>query len=44
VENWCAAGPTHHFALGVGHLNARIKNVAHVLGIELEVVQGAYKR
>ncbi|CAM3326768.1 MULTISPECIES: L-fucose/L-arabinose isomerase family protein [Paenibacillus] len=43
VENWCAAGPTHHFALGVGHLNAKIRNVAKVLGVELEIVQEAVK-
>lgn len=38
VEDWCAAGPTHHFALGVGHVNAKLAHVARVLGIELEVV------
>ncbi|WP_372635492.1 arabinose isomerase [Cohnella sp.] len=38
IEQWCSAGPTHHFALGVGHVNAKLKNVAKVLGIELEIV------
>ena len=38
IEDWCSAGPTHHFALGVGHVNSKIKNVAKVLGIQLEIV------
>lgn len=38
IEKWCSAGPTHHFALGVGHVNSKIKQVAKVLGIELEFV------
>ncbi|MFD0961026.1 L-arabinose isomerase family protein [Paenibacillus chungangensis] len=38
IERWCSAGPTHHFALGVGHVNAKIKNVAKIMGIELEIV------
>ncbi|TLS53648.1 arabinose isomerase [Paenibacillus antri] len=38
IEKWCSAGPTHHFALGVGHVGAKIKNVAKVMGIELEIV------
>ncbi|UKS26683.1 L-fucose/L-arabinose isomerase family protein [Paenibacillus sp. HWE-109] len=38
VEKWCSAGPTHHFALGVGHVNNKIRKVAQVLGIELQIV------
>ncbi|MDF2716332.1 MAG: arabinose isomerase [Paenibacillus sp.] len=38
VEKWCSAGPTHHIALGVGHMNAHIRKVAQSLGIELEIV------
>lgn len=38
VEKWCSAGPTHHFALGVGHVGSKIRNVAKVLGIEVEVI------
>lgn len=38
VERWCSAGPTHHFALGVGHVSSKIRNVAKVLGIEVEIV------
>lgn len=38
VEKWCSAGPTHHFALGVGHVNAKIRKAAQVLGIDLQIV------
>jgi L-arabinose isomerase len=38
VEKWCSAGPTHHFALGVGHVGSKIRNVAKVLGIEVEII------
>ncbi|MDF2719000.1 MAG: arabinose isomerase, partial [Paenibacillus sp.] len=38
VERWCSAGPTHHFALGVGHVNAKIRKTAQVLGVELQIV------
>ena len=38
VENWSKAGPTHHFALSIGHNLQRIKKLAKILGIELAVV------
>lgn len=38
VEEWCAAGPTHHFALGVGHVGKQIRDVASVMGIEVRMV------
>lgn len=38
IERWCSAGPTHHFALGVGHVTHELKQTAKVLGIELEIV------
>ncbi|MFD2330765.1 arabinose isomerase [Cohnella sp. GCM10020058] len=38
VEQWCSAGPTHHFALGVGNKAAEIKRTAGMLGIEVEVI------
>jgi len=38
VEKWCSAGPTHHFALGVGHMNEHIRRVAQIMGIELQIV------
>jgi L-arabinose isomerase len=37
-EAWCAEGPTHHVALGVGHQVERIRRVAQLLDLELAVV------
>src|SRR5215210_4788905 len=33
-ERWCAQGPTHHVALGVGHVASEVRNVARLLGLE----------
>jgi L-arabinose isomerase len=38
-DTWCAEGPTHHVALGVGHQIERLRKVADLLGLELAVVQ-----
>ena len=38
MDAWCAEAPTHHVALGVGHQLGRIRKVAHLLGLELAVV------
>jgi len=38
LKRWLAEGPTHHFALGIGHEAATIKAVGDVLGIETVVV------
>ena len=35
LERWCAEGPTHHVALGVGHRAAEVRVVASLLGLEL---------
>jgi L-arabinose isomerase len=32
-ERWCAEGPTHHVALGVGHVAADVRRVASLLGL-----------
>jgi L-arabinose isomerase len=37
-DAWCAEGPTHHVALGVGHQSSRVRKVADLLGLELAVV------
>ena len=34
LKRWVAAGPTHHFALGIGHKAATIEKLACVLGID----------
>jgi L-arabinose isomerase len=33
-ERWCAEGPTHHVALGVGHVADEVRKVASMLGLE----------
>jgi len=38
MDAWCAEGPTHHVALGVGNQLGRIRKVAALLGLELAVV------
>ncbi|NWG13834.1 MAG: L-fucose/L-arabinose isomerase family protein [Acidobacteria bacterium] len=38
VERWSAAGPTHHFALGTGRQLRRIRNLASLLNVDLEVI------
>lgn len=35
VDAWCAAGPSHHWALGVGHHARVLTRVADLLGAEL---------
>jgi L-arabinose isomerase len=37
-DAWCAQGPTHHVALGVGHQMERVRKIADLLGLELAVV------
>jgi len=37
-DTWCAEGPTHHVALGVGHELRRLRKVADLLGLELAVI------
>jgi L-arabinose isomerase len=39
LTRWVAEGPTHHFALGIGHHARTIKALGDVLGIETAVVQ-----
>lgn len=34
LRRWTAEGPTHHFALGIGHRAQEIQNLAQALGIE----------
>jgi len=37
-EAWCAQGPTHHVALGVGHRAEEVTRVGALLGLETVVV------
>jgi L-arabinose isomerase len=38
LKRWVAEGPTHHFALGIGHRAKSIQKVADVLGLESAIV------
>lgn len=42
LKRWVAAGPTHHFALGVGHRAQTLARIAGALGIECVTVQAAH--
>ena len=39
VYRWVMEGPTHHYALGVGHHASTIKKIADALGIECVIVK-----
>jgi L-arabinose isomerase len=38
LKRWVAEGPTHHFALGIGHHGDAIRRLAGVLGVEAALV------
>ena len=38
LKKWASEGPTHHFALGVGHHAGSIEKIGGILGIETVVV------
>jgi L-arabinose isomerase len=38
LKRWVAEGPTHHFALGVGHRAHTLRRMADALGIESVIV------
>jgi L-arabinose isomerase len=38
LQRWVAQGPTHHFALGVGHHANSLRDIAELLGLESAVV------
>lgn len=37
LKRWVAEGPTHHFALGVGHHAASLETIGNILGLETAV-------
>ena len=39
IKKWVMEGPTHHYALGVGHHAETIAKIADVLGIEWTIVK-----
>ena len=38
LKKWMAEGPTHHYALGIGHHAKTIKKIADALGIDAVIV------
>lgn len=38
LKRWVAEGPTHHFALGVGHRAGSLEKIAAILGLECATV------
>lgn len=38
VTNWNSHGPAHHWAVGVGHITDKLRKLAALLGIRIEVV------
>ena len=41
LQRWLAEGPTHHFALGIGHHAQEVRAIGEALGIESVVVTEA---
>ncbi|MCL2744784.1 MAG: L-fucose/L-arabinose isomerase family protein [Planctomycetaceae bacterium] len=39
LKRWVAEGPTHHFALGIGHHAETIQSLAGVLGVDSVIVK-----
>ena len=39
LERWCAEGPTHHVALGVGHVASEVRKVASLLDLDYAEVR-----
>jgi L-arabinose isomerase len=39
IKKWVMAGPTHHFALGIGHHAETIAQIGWILGVETEIVK-----
>jgi L-arabinose isomerase len=45
IENWSLEGPTHHFALGLGHVAGLVEDLARCWGIEcVNVTEPGYRR
>lgn len=39
LTRWIKEGPTHHFALGIGHHGTSIQKIAHYLNIDAVIIQ-----
>lgn len=40
IKKWVMAGPTHHYALGLGHKADTIAKIAEILDLEYEIIKG----
>ena len=38
LKRWVAEGPTHHFALGIGHHGHSLKKIGELLNLETTVI------
>lgn len=38
LKRWFTEGPTHHFALGIGHHAAAIQKIAEIMGVESVII------
>lgn len=39
IKKWVMEGPTHHYALGIGHHAEKIKKIADILGVESVIIK-----
>lgn len=39
LKRWVAEGPTHHFALGIGHRAQSLRRIGEALGIETVIIE-----
>jgi L-arabinose isomerase len=44
LKKWVAEGPTHHFALGVGHHARTIQHIAEILNLESVIITSEHER
>lgn len=43
IKEWVMEGPTHHYALGLGHRAETLARIADILGIEYKIVRGSQR-
>ncbi len=41
VDDWCAEGPAHHCALGLGHVHTKLQKLAKLKGMDFAMVSGS---
>ena len=44
LRRWAFEGPTHHFALGIGHHAAELRKLGRAMGIETAVVSDGWRQ